>query len=181
MKLMKKEAAIHFTSLIVFFGFITFFNGWYTSLNYLWFWFGGLVSVFLLDIDHFIYVLFLSPHELTSQRATHLLKQRRIAETVDLLARTKHERTRAILHSIEFEIVFFMLALFVATSSGSLFGKGMVLGVMTHFLVDQYLDLQNLGHLNNWFRQFPARLDKKEATLFWTGSVLVLLFLGVLL
>lgn len=181
MKLMKKEAAIHLIFLFFFFVLFTLFNGWYTDFIYLWFWLGGILGTFLLDIDHFVYALFLNSHELTSQRAAYLMKQKRFGETVDLLARTKHERTRAILHSIEFEVVFFILALFVVTSSGSLFGKGLVLGVIIHFLVDQYFDLQRFGTLNNWFRQFPVRLEKKEAALFWTGSVLVLLFLGIIL
>jgi len=181
MKLMKREAAIHLTSLVLFFLFLSLLKGWYTDFRFLWFWLGGIFGAFLLDIDHLVYSLFLNPHELTSQRVAHLVKQRRFQETADLLARTKHERTKVILHSIEFEAVFLILALFVITSSGSLFGVGLVLGVMTHFLVDQFFDLQSLGHLNNWFRQFPIRLEKKDATLFWIGSVLVVLLLGVML
>jgi len=174
---MKKEFTVHFSSLLIFFFMVSLFRGWYDNFIYLTFWLGGILGVLLPDLDHVLYTVFLRPTELTSQRATYLLKNKRWSNAVDLLARTKHERTYCIFHTYLFELVAITLMILVVTSSGSLFGRGVVLGIMIHLLVDQFVDLHETGSLSRWQQRISLKLEKDQEVFLWLIiSTLVLLF-----
>ena len=177
---MKKEAFLHLSFLVSFFVFISIFKGW-VSLSYWPLWVGGLVGNLLTDFDHVIYVFFLKPHELTSQRASYMMGKKRFFDTVDLLAKTRTERTSLIFHSILFQLVFLVLTFFVITSSGNLFGRGLVLAFSLHLLVDQAVDLMEIGSLNTWFNNFPITIPEDKQGAYWGISMLVLLIFGFLL
>lgn len=175
--LMKKEFTVHFGSLLVFFLLISLARGWYSGFVYLYFWLGGIVGVLLPDLDHILYSLFLRPTEFTSQRTAYLLKNKRWANALGLLVLTKHERTYTVFHSYLFELVAIILMILVITSSGSLFGRGMVLGIMLHLLLDQFMDLQELNSLGRWQQKISLKLEKDQEVLLWLiVSLVVLVF-----
>jgi len=177
---MKKEAFIHISFLISFFLFVSIFKGW-ISISYWPFWVGGLVGNFLADFDHIIYVFFLKPHELTSQRVNYMVGKRRFFDTIDLLSKTRTERTSLIFHSILFQLIFIVLTFFVITSSGSLFGRGLVLSFSLHLLVDQAVDLIENKDLNIWFNNFPLRIPEDKHWAFWGINGLLLIIFGFLM
>lgn len=176
---MKKEIFIHFAFLISFLIFISLFKS-YISLSYWPLWAGGLVGTILPDVDHFIYILFLKPYELTSQRANSMLEKRNILQTLELLAETRYERTKIIFHTASFQLVFVLLAFWVLTSSGSIFGRGLVLAFLLHLIVDQAVDLNQMGNLSNWLKNFPFSIGGREK-LYWAGNILILLIFSFLL
>jgi hypothetical protein len=177
---MKKEIFIHFSFLVVFFFLISLFRGW-MDFNYWSFWLGGMVGTLLPDLDHFIYVYFLRPHELTSQRVGYLIGKREILKSLRLLAQTRSERTKLIFHTANFQLIFLVLTFLVITSSGSLFGRGLVLAFGLHLLVDQVVDLKETGSLDNWFSSFLISLDNSQIKGFWLILLLILLVFGFLL
>ncbi len=174
---MKREFTVHLGSLLLFFFLISLARGWYDSFGYLYFWLGGVIGVFLPDLDHILYSLFLRPAEYISQRATYLLKNKRWLNALDLLVHTKYERTYSVFHSYLFEAVAFVLMILVITSSGSMLGRGMVLGIMLHLLLDQYLDLQELHSLERWRQKINLKLEKNQEVMLWIiVSLVVLIF-----
>jgi len=178
---MKKEFTVHFSSLLIFFFIVSLFRGWYDNFIYLTFWLGGILGVLLPDLDHVLYSVFLRPTELTSQRATYLLKNKRWSSAVDLLARTKHERTYCVFHSFIFELVAIILMFLVVSSSGSLFGRGVVMGIMLHILIDQFMDFQEIGNLSRWRQKTSLKLEKDQEVFLWLiVSLFVLLFAFIL-
>lgn len=166
---MKREIFIHLSFLASFFIFISLFKGW-MSILYWPFWIGGIVGNFLPDLDHLIYIYFLRPHELTSQRVSYMLSKREVLKSLSLLARTRSERTSLIFHTAGFQLIFLVLTFLVVTSSGSLFGRGLVLAFFLHLLVDQAIDLME-GAERNWFGGWG----------YWFIMLLVLLIFGFLL
>lgn len=175
---MKKEITIHFSFLVAFFIFITLVRGWF-NVNYLIFWLGGLLGTLLIDVDHLIYVYFLKPHELTSQRVDHLLKKRQVKKTFELLSVTRSERTELIFHTFYFQIIFLLFAFLIVTSSSSILGRGLVLAASLHLLIDQVIDYFETGNLSNWFKDLPVELDKKQASWYVILVGMVILAFGL--
>ncbi len=177
---MKKEVLTHFFFLISFFIFISLLRR-YFALEYLLFWAGGVVGTILPDIDHLLYVYLLRPYELTSQRTQSLVARKEFFKTLNLLATTRSERRRLIFHTAFFQGIFLVLAFLVLTSSGSLFGRGLVLGFLLHLLVDQLIDFFELEHLDNWFYQLNISLGKEKALFYWLFNLFVFLLFGFLM
>ncbi len=177
---MKKEIITHFSFLIAIFIFISLARGW-LAVEYIPFWLGGLLGTLLIDIDHLIYVYFLKPHELTSQRVDNLLKKGRIIKTFELLTVTRSERTNLIFHTAYFQIIFLIFALLVVTSSGSILGRGLVMAASLHLLIDQVIDYFETGDIQNWFKELPIKLDNKQANWYMVFIGLVLLTFGFVL
>lgn len=143
------------------------------------------MGTLLPDIDHLIYIYFFGPQEITSQRVSQKLARRDIWGTLTLLADTRSERNRLVFHTVLFQIIFLALAFLVVTSSGSIFGRGLVLAFSLHLLVDQIVDIMETGGLDNWFRQFGlprvGGLDRKRAMYYWGVGLTIVLFFGFLL
>jgi len=173
---MRRELFLHFSFWFAFFIFITLVRQ-YINLNYWPFWIGGLLGVFLPDIDHIIYVYFVQPQELTSQRVGYLMDKKEVKRSVELLYETRSERRGLIFHTIFFQIIFLVLTFWMMSSSGSLFGQGLVLSFALHLSVDQIVDLTEMGNLSNWFKNLPFSLDLKQSQIYWlTSTALVVLF-----
>jgi hypothetical protein len=176
---MKKEILIHYSFLISFFVFISLAKDW-MGFSYWPFWAGGIVGNLLPDLDHFIYVYFLKPQELTSQRIGYMMGKKNLSRSLRLLIETRSERTKLIFHSGLFQLIFVILAFFVITSSGSFFSRGIVLAFSLHLLVDQVVDLVETGNMNNWTGGY-VELSNKQAKIYWSIMFLVLLLFGFVL
>ena len=155
--------------------FVSLVKGW-LNLSYWPFWLGGVVGTLLPDLDHFVYIFFLRPQELTSQRATAMLKKRDIIATLRLLSETRYERTKIISHTATFQAIFVVLAFLVISSSGNVFGRGLVLAFLLHLIIDQLVDLREVGNLNNWIKDFPISLAGREKLFVGVNIAILLLF-----
>lgn len=98
-----------------------------------------------------------------------------------LLYKTRGERNELIFHTIFFQLIFFVLTFWMLSSSGSLFGRGMVLAFALHLLIDQAIDLTELGNLGNWFTNLPVILDLKQTKIYWVVATFVTLGMGFLM
>jgi len=100
-------------------------------------WLGGALGLFLPDLDHLVYIFFLGPQELTSQRVVYLIRNKNFRGAVSLLFDTRAERGDLVLHSNFAFVVILIFTFWMLTSSGSLPGVGLVLGMTVHLLVDR--------------------------------------------
>lgn len=142
---------------------------------------GGLLGTVLPDLDHLIYVYFLQPQDLTSQRVNYMVQKREIWPTLELLASTRSERKGLIFHTAFFQIILVVLSFLVISSSGSVFGRGLVLAFMLHLLVDELLDLLKIGNLDTWFSQWNMALEKEKYMFYWLANLFVLLIFAFVL
>ncbi len=99
------------------------------------------MGTLLPDLDHILYVYLLRPQEYVSQRFNHMIGQRDLWGSLSLLAETRNERTKLIFHTALFQVIFLVFAFLVVTSSGSVLGRGIVLAVVLHLIVDEVVDL----------------------------------------
>lgn len=176
---MRREFFLHLAFLVSFFLLVSVFRNWF-SFSYWPFWVGGFFGAFLPDIDHLIYIYFLRPEELTSQRANYMLNKRNFGGTVSLLTDTKEERKTLVFHTILFQVIFLILTFLVLTSSGSLFGTGLVLAFSLHFLVDQIIDIRE-NSWSRWLHQIPFPLEKDQFRFYWWVILILVLLFGFLL
>lgn len=172
---MKKEIVIHLVPLILLMVIVTLLRR-YFNLSFWPFWVGGVVGTVLPDLDHLIYAYFLRPQEFVSQKTNYLVEKKDIWGTLNFLSETRYERTKIIFHSANFQVIFLVLSFLVLTSSGSLFGEGLVLAFLLHLIVDQIVDLTSTGNLSNWFVGFPLNVEGKEKLYFGLGIVIFLIF-----
>lgn len=177
---MKRELALHFVSTLILLTLIILFKRWF-NLSYWPLVVGGIVGTFLPDVDHLIYVYFTSPQELTSQRVVSLVGRSEVSRTLSLLYETRGERRNLIFHSFYFQLLFWVLTFLVISSSGSVFGRGLVAAFSLHLIVDEFVDLRALGNLENWFSQVGIFLDSQKANLYLAVNAVTLLIFVVLL
>lgn len=177
---MGKELLRHFLAAAIFSVLVLVVKGWF-DLSHLVIFLGAAVGTILPDLDHVIYVYFLSPQELTSQRVNYMVGKRNFWEAVRLLAQTRSERKELLFHTIFFQLIFFLLTFFVITSTGSVFGRGLVLAFGLHLLLDQVIDLKEMGNLSNWSYNFPLKIPEGQVRIYLMAVFVALLFLGLFL
>ena len=175
---MKREIFLHFSFWFSFFVF-TAITKHYLALPYWGFWLGGVIGTILPDIDHIIYFYLVKPAELTSQRFNFLLEKRQIGKMFLLLYGTRGERNELIFHTIFFQLIFFVLTFWMLSSSGSIFGRGLVLAFSLHLLIDQVIDFTDLGGLANWFKNLPITLDLHQSKIYWVVILIATILMGV--
>lgn len=176
---MKKDLSTHFIFWLVYFVAII-------LLKHLFDWsvvpfvIGGLIGVVLPDIDHIIYVYFIKPTDLSSQRINYLVNKSELKRSVELLYETRSERRDLVFHTLFFQAIFFVLTFWILTSSGSLLGSGLALSFMLHLSVDQFIDLRDPGSLDTWFKYVPFRLNFGQSQVFWVISTSIVLLMGLM-
>jgi hypothetical protein len=107
-----------------------------------------------------------------------MLWQKRDFKGLILLLERYHDtHTRLIFHSALFQVIFLIFTLYIFTSSGSLFGSGLVAGINLHLLKDEWQDYsENPAHLNDWlFWRIKRKVSFGEQKIF-----LILMLLGFL-
>jgi len=179
---MKRQAAKYLLFIFVLFVAVTVFRRWF-SFSYWPFWVGGLLGIFLPGIDHIIYVYLLRPQELTPQRIKAYIKTKQFRAALVLLYDTVGERVNLVFHTAFFQVIFLVLTFLVATSSGSIFGKGLVTAASLHLLIDQLNDLSKVGNINRWFAANPLMgeisLTNEKQKAYWVIILLLILFISL--
>jgi hypothetical protein len=176
---MRRELFIHLSFWFSFFVFIALVKHLF-NLESWPFWAGGLIGTFLPDIDHLIYLYFLRPQELTSQRVGFLVDHKEFKRMMELLYETRYERTGLIFHTIFFQAIFLILTFWVMSSSPSLFGRGLVLAFSLHLSIDEITDLVEIKSLKNWFKFIQVNLDFRQSKLYSFVTFILVCLLGLL-
>jgi hypothetical protein len=176
---LKKEISIHVGVTILFFApFMLMHTLWgYFLLLFL---LGVLVGIFLPDIDHLIYTLFLKPNEITSQRVRAKIASKSFASAIELLYSTRDERRSLIFHNFYFQCLFVVFAFLVVTSSASFFGRGLVLSFLLSLVIDQVVDLYTTSSLSRWLRGLPMSLTSQQLKLYVLVQGLLVFVFGYL-
>lgn len=121
-------------------------------------WAGGVVGTFLLEVDHMLYLV-AYPDEPVSFRVREALTARRWQEALAILANTVGERGKLTFHSAFFQVIFWVMCFFVLTSTGSLFGAGLVMAAALRLLVWEF----------SWL--LGGREEELRMKLFWQLAI----------
>lgn len=167
---MRKEIINHLIYFAGYFVFLTIVNSLY-SLNYWPLYVGGLVGLFMPNIDHLLHVFVLKPQELTSLRVIALFKNKQLKEAITLLYDTREERKDLMFHTVMYQLIFAVLTFWVVSSSGNLFGRGLVLAY--------YLSLV-LFNLKKFVNKELIFGDGDQTRIYFAGQVVLLFVFGLL-
>ncbi len=176
----KKEIFVHVLSTVILFAVIVLLRGYFLPQLLIPFVVGGLVAMFLPDVDHFIYALYLRPNELTSQRVAQKLSGRNFKDVVSLLYSTRDERRELIFHTIFFQLLFVVFAFLIVTSSGSFLGRGIVISFLLHLFVDQLVDLAGYGTFSRWEKTNFILVPSSQQKLYVYAQAAPILLLGLI-
>lgn len=178
---MTKQLLIRISFLVSLILLTSILKGW-LNVSYWTYWLGFVIGSTLPFLDHILYIYLLRPYELTSQRIKFLVGKKDLRGAVYLLNQTMTERKDLILHKIYFMAIFAILTFWVVTSSGSVLGRGIVLSFFLTMLLDQLMEMQLTGSLDNWFRGIVeiGTLDKKKVTYVLMGETALLLIFSFL-
>jgi len=177
---MKQEIRRNLAPVLVFLILVSLVH-WQLKFSLVFFWLGVFLGYCLFFADQLVYCYFQAPHELGSQRVKRLFSQKQYQEGFLALLRTQEEREKLIFHSVFFQIVLLVVSLFVLTSSASLLGKGLVLGLLLHSLFDQLEGFREEGQVNNWFWQFKWVPSSQIQMLYLVAIALLLTIFSLFL
>jgi len=177
---MKKYFYNLYFFLFIFFTLITVYKQWFNPY-YILFWLGGFLGTILVDLDEFVYIYYLEPNDPSSLNAKLEISKKHFVQTWKNLAATRRSRSKLIFHTATFNIFFLILAFLVLTSTGSIFGHGLVLGFSSRLFIDQMKDFRDLGNLDSWFRQIQLNLDRDRVKLYLIANFITLLVFGFFL
>lgn len=151
---LKKEIGNHLILSLVIFVLAEFFwlvSGNFSILNAVIFLLGLVLGTFILDVDHLVYWYFLKPSLEESKKAREFVSQKQYKQALFLLAENHRTHTSLVFHHFIFQAVLLIVSFFIISSTTSIFGKGLVLAMSAHLLLDQFVDLKTSpDHLKNW-------------------------------
>lgn len=114
-----------------------------------------------------------------SQRTSYLVKERKFAKVASVWADVAREgSSKLIFHTYYLQIIFMILTFWVVSSSGSIFGTGLVLAFSLHLLVDQFSDFEKKGSISGWFRDSQIVLNKNQEYIYFAVLTFILLLVG---
>ena len=145
---------------------------------------GGIVGWHLLVVDRLLWVYFSHPEEKVSLYIKDLINKGKFKQAVLDLEKYKDYQKHLSFRSAIFQVVWVTLAFFVLTSTPSFFGKGLVMALGFHLLIDEWEDqLKDPQELNAWlFWQIKRKITLREQkTFLWlmTGVFVILTILVV--
>lgn len=191
---LKNEVFAHLLVTFVYFLLVS-VSRWKFDFGLIWLWLGAFVGTFLLDFDHLIYWFITHPEEEDSIEAEKIVSDKmraakgfsRIKEIIkdsyELLQRVHSSHARLVFHSVVGQAILFVLAIYVITSGGSIFGSALVMAANLHLLKDEWTDFRrNKDHLADWlFWQIREPKLKEYLKEYLVGVTLVFLILTGLL
>lgn len=157
-------------------------------------WGGAILGTFFLDIDHLLYWFVTHPEKEDSGEAREICgrikgtrgirKTREVAgELYGLLKQAHFTHTRLIFHSAVGQAVLLILAVYILTSGGSIFGSAFIMSINLHLLKDEWSDFRGRKeYLVDWlFWQVSDSGIKKHIREYLVGASLIFLLLTAFL
>jgi len=152
--------------------------GWSNPLGWI-LWVAGVVTgVLVLFADRIVYT-YSYPGAQISQQFAWYVKERKYLRALELLDTRRLEQERLTFRSALFMTIWVPLSFFALTSTPSLFGKGVVMGLMFHILADAWrLQKSEPRRLHvRLFWLIKREITNEERLVFlWTISAIFAIF-----
>ncbi len=176
---MKRYVLSHVPMAIVYAGVLfAFKGGWSNWVGWGWFALGVTTGVLVLFLDRVAFT-YSYPGAQISQQFMWYWKQKKYGTALSLLDSRRLEQERLVFRSALFMVMWVPLAFFALTSTGGLFGKGVVMGLMLHILADAWR-LQQTEPRRLHIRLFwiiKRVISEEERLVFlWVMSTIFVLF-----
>jgi hypothetical protein len=111
--------------------------GWSEPISWLLWILGVILGVLVLFADRIVYT-YSYPGAQISQQFAWYIKEKKYLSALELLDLRRLEQERLSFRSALFMAIWVPLSFFALTSTTGLFGKGVVMGLMLHILMDAW-------------------------------------------
>lgn len=140
---------------------------------------GGFIGYWLLSLDRLVDVYLTHPETQLAHYVRYYIQKGNYRWAWMTLGKRQAEQTRLTFHSALFQVIWVMLAVFAFTSTSGFLGKGVVIGLGLHLLLNEWRDyIGSPERLRRWlFWQVQREVTAKETKFFlWgmTGVVAIL-------
>jgi hypothetical protein len=174
--MLKKEVSSHLLVTFVYFLIVSLFR-LDLGIGLILLWVGGLVGTFLIDVDHIILGLDNQNKAVWAEKFRFLWQKRKYQSAIYHLFESHLEHRQLIFHSVLFQPILLIMTLFVLTSTGSLFGSGLVMSMNLHLLKDEWQCYQKEKNLGWLFWPIKREFDQRAQRAY---LVIVTFFFGLL-
>lgn len=149
---------------------------WVLGVGVLWWWLGGVVGFCLVFFDWLIQLMVMEPEKVFDVKLKKILKRENIKQGLVFALEEREKKTRLVMKSALFLLVWLVMGFFTLSSVASPFGRGFMLGLGTHLMFDLVWDYFKAPEkLSNWFWMVKRNLDWEEKR--WFVGVVVVLYL----
>jgi len=173
---MKKKIIDQITVTIIFLLILTFLR-FKLDLSLIPLWLGGLIGTVILESDYLFQVFLVQPELPVAQEAKKLVREGRYVAAVSMVYNRTDEIQHLTFHTIFFQVIFYLFAFFITTSSGSVLGQALVLSALLNLEVKQIKEIREFGELNRgWFYRLNVSETPKRQKIY-VGVMTVLFIL----
>lgn len=185
----KNEIVSHFLVTFVYFLLVCVLRWDWKIWGLLEIWGGAMLGTFFLDIDHLLYWFVVHPEKEDAKEARgvwslgNLGVAKKVKKLYGLLKKVHFAHNRLIFHSVVGQAILLILAFYLITSGGSIFGSAFILSINLHLLKDEWQDyFCSKIHLIDWlFWQIKGVVTEKQLTIYLIVVSLVFLVMTRLL
>lgn len=147
------------------------------DLNLIWWWLGGVIGFLFVFSDRLVYALVSNREEVLSVKIKELFVRGKLTSGLAMAFSEREKQKHLVMRSVLFVVIWAVLAIFTATSVGTGFPRGFVLGLGTHLIFDLWWDYRGGGReIELWFWQI-RNVTKKEIDWFFRGAILFYLLI----
>lgn len=161
-----------------------FFFSFPSLLQFVFFVIGVVFGFQILFLDRFIHAFYLYPDTEFNQLVRAYWQKGNYLGAIKALAQAESLQEKLLTRSALFLIVYVLLTLFVLTSTGSVFGIGMMLGLGLHYTCDFWRYSRDTERFTKqYFWQVKRSFTAREIRAFvvgWTVFFIVLSLLVVI-
>ena len=175
---MKKKLS----TTLIFLGYFLAVAGWFSwriiqsgnFINWRFWWpviywlIGGGVGYWLLTLDRLVDIYLVNPQTQLAHYIRYYIRKGKWRWALKTLKQRRHEQLQLTFRSVLFQVVWVGVALFTLTSTSSLLGKGVVMGLGFHLLLDEWEDyLSEPDFLRRWlFWQVKREVTYREQKIY---------------
>lgn len=140
---------------------------------------GGVFGWVMVVLDRVVWVYWTRPQTQLSVQVRYLVSSRKFKEAWQTLWQRKSEQTELTFRSVLFQAAWVVLAFFTITSTPSMFGKGLVMGLGGHLLYDEWKDyLVSPQKVASWlFWQIKRSVSLEELKIYLVAMTGLFVFL----
>ncbi|MEK7595626.1 MAG: hypothetical protein AAB443_03530 [Patescibacteria group bacterium] len=142
--------------------------------------FGVFVGTFILDAEFFTYSYVTNPTEEFSQGLRALMGQKNYAGALAYIRTNRQNVDGSMTRSVVFQIVLFMLSLYVIMTLENSFSLAFVLSAFIESVYQMFEDFSQKGSAASWFWLFKECPSKKAQNIYLyalCGSIVFILAL----
>ncbi|NMB57316.1 hypothetical protein GYA19_05285 [Candidatus Beckwithbacteria bacterium] len=153
-----------------------YYKVWQLWLPVLSWFLGALVGFLVLEFDRIVDVYIGNPDTELSRYVKNYFKNRQLKKGWLVITKNKVLQQKLTFHSLLFQIIWILLALFTLTSTSSPFGKSFIMGLGLHLILEQWQDwvLNKNFFTKLYFWQINRELTFKEIKIYlWIITIIV--------